>query len=514
MARIGLLTGLCLMYASTWAQVADTTYLEEVRVYGIPFSAYATGSKTEQIKTGDGVETLSDKLIEQTSLYLKTYGNNQLSTVALRGTTASQTAVLWNGININSPTLGQTDFSLVPLFLFDEVSIRYGTASSLYGTDAIGGSIMLGQREAKFQRGLKASVFQQIGSFGRSGTGVKATYGNERWELRTKAYRAFIRNDFPYTSDAVGYSKKQDHASVWNYGFNQQIHFKISPSQQISADAMVTHNFREIQPTVTNTAASDETLQDDDVRLALKYQHNSRIGFFSFTTAYVNSEQDYFNDETSTVRSEQFTALATVDISVGSKTSIRSGGSLSHFTATSENFENGLSEDRYDIFSSLKHAIRPNWIVNLNLRQSFYAGRYAPFAPTLGTELGIVQKEKEKLTLRLQAARGFRVPTLNDRYWIPGGNSSIKPEDAIHIESGLNWSRKADHTNHTFDLSVFRTWADEMIVWSVDDEGVWTPMNLMKVNIHGAEVKANTSIQVIAWQVNIHAVYSLSLIHI
>src|SRR5918995_1492382 len=172
------------------------------------------------------------------TIYLKTYGNNQLSTVTIRGTTASQTAVLWNGININSPTLGQTDFSLIPLFLFDEVSLQYGTGSALYGSDAIGGSIMLGQGVPRFEKGFIGTFHQEVGSFGKFNTGLKGTYGNERWEFRTKLYRSFIENDFPYESPAVGYSKKQNHAAVTNYGFNQKVHLKISEKQQPSAEGM------------------------------------------------------------------------------------------------------------------------------------------------------------------------------------------------------------------------------------------------------------------------------------
>ena len=159
MARIILFTGLLFLISlGARAQVGDTTYLKEVSVYGLPVTSYATGSKVVQIKSGEEVTTLSDKLIDETSFYLKTYGNNQLSTITIRGTTASQTAVLWNGININSPTLGQTDFSLIPLFLFDDVSVQYGTGSALYGSDAIGGSIMIGQSERPIRKRFRRNI--------------------------------------------------------------------------------------------------------------------------------------------------------------------------------------------------------------------------------------------------------------------------------------------------------------------------------------------------------------------
>jgi len=506
MARFVFLASLSFLVSSAAAQVADTTYLREVRVYGLPVTTYSTGSKIEQIKTGEEVVTLSDKLINETSFYLKTYGNNQLSTIAIRGTTASQTAVLWNGMNINSPTLGQTDFSLIPLFLFDEVSLRYGTASSLYGSDAIGGSILIGQRAAKFAKGFSGTFYQQVGSFGKFNTGIKAEYGNERWDFRTKLYHSFLENDFPYESPAVGYSKTQNHASVTNYGFDQQVHFKISETQQLSAEGMYTYNFREIQPAVTNDQAN-ETLRDRHVRLSLNYQNDSRIGVLSATAGYIFSNQEYADDNVSTVLSKQLTTLVSVDKSINVKSNLRYGVSFSNYSGSSENYASTVSENRYDGFVSLGYALHPFWLVNLNIRQSFYDNHYSPFAPTVGTEVHVLHADKNKLVFRAQAARGFRVPTLNDRYWVPGGNPGVTPEDAFHIEGGANWTRTINSWTYTMDGSLYQSWVDDMIVW-LPEENVWSPTNLQQVDIHGLEVNAKAALTQGKYQYKLNLIYS------
>ncbi|HZB13874.1 MAG TPA: TonB-dependent receptor [Chryseolinea sp.] len=492
MARVIFFTGLLFLICTyVKAQVADTTYLKEVAVYGLPVTLYSTGSKVDKITSGEDVRTLSDQLIDETSFYLKTYGNSQLSTVSIRGTTASQTAVLWNGININSPTLGQTDFSLIPLFLFDEVSLQYGTGSALYGSDAIGGSIMLGQGVPRFEKGFIGTFHQEVGSFGKFNTGLKGTYGNERWEFRTKLYRSFIENDFPYESPAVGYSKKQNHAAVTNYGFNQQVHLKISEKQQLSAEGMYTYNFREIQPAVTNDQAN-ETLTDRHVRLSLKYQNDSRLGILSATAGYIFSDQDYTDDNTSTVKSTQWTTLVSIDKTIRLRSNLRYGISYSNYSASSANFNSTIFENRYDAFASYRYALRPDWLVNVNLRQSFYAENYAPFAPTIGTEVYVLRDEKNKLIIRGQIARGYRVPTLNDRYYIPGGNPDVVPEDALHFEAGLNWTKTLHSWHYAIDGTVYKGRVDDMIVWQ-NEEGIWSPTNLREVKLHGIEINAKTT---------------------
>src|SRR4051812_33013156 len=102
-----------------YAQQTDTVktaYLQEVSIYGMPVTRYATGTKVDHIDA-TGTSLLNNALSQSSSIYFKNYGNDQLSTIAFRGTSSSHTAVLWNGMNISSPTLGQTDFSLLPSFL-------------------------------------------------------------------------------------------------------------------------------------------------------------------------------------------------------------------------------------------------------------------------------------------------------------------------------------------------------------------------------------------------------------
>jgi iron complex outermembrane receptor protein len=65
------------------------------------------------INTED-VEKNSSNLSElrfQSSIYIKENGRGAVSSPSFRGTTAQQTAFVWNGININSNFLGQGDIN-------------------------------------------------------------------------------------------------------------------------------------------------------------------------------------------------------------------------------------------------------------------------------------------------------------------------------------------------------------------------------------------------------------------
>ena len=60
--------------------------------------------------------SMADVLTFNSSVFVKNYGRATLSTVAFRGTSPSHTQVTWNGMRINNPMLGMTDFSTIPSY--------------------------------------------------------------------------------------------------------------------------------------------------------------------------------------------------------------------------------------------------------------------------------------------------------------------------------------------------------------------------------------------------------------
>lgn len=464
---------------------SDTVYLKEVKVYGLPISRYTPGGKIQHISGSDQSSTLVDMLGTQSPLYFKTYGSGQLATVAFRGTSASHTAVLWNGINVNSPALGQTDFSLWPSFLLEEVSLQYGAGSALYGTDALGGSVLLNQTLPQFKKEKKVLFRQEVGSFGHWLSGMQASYGNNRFESRTKIFYRALENNFSYTSPKVGVKKIQRDASVESYGLDQQFHWKISQRQVLSAEGMYTYNFREIQQPVTNNNPG-EVIRDRNTRFSLSYTDDFRKGGSLYATAgFIRNDQLY--NRNSTTLTDQLTSLIQYDRDIDKRSSLRVGGNWTKYFATSNGFKGRLKEDRYDLFLSVRHRIKDWWLSNLNLREALYAEQFAPFAPSWGNEFTTVDTQEWKILFKTQIARAYRVPTLNDRFWVPGGNLELQSETGINAEIGTAIHFKKKNHSVNFELNHHRLWVDQWIIWLPNSNGLWTPSNLSTVHVRGIE---------------------------
>ena len=120
-----LLTPYCVIAQESdtknWAR--DGINIPEVAVYGNrPMKDIGTQqTKFDTLALKENIAlSMADVLTFNSSSFVKSYGRATLSTVAFRGTSASHTQVTWNGMRINNPMLGMTDFSMIPSYFIDE----------------------------------------------------------------------------------------------------------------------------------------------------------------------------------------------------------------------------------------------------------------------------------------------------------------------------------------------------------------------------------------------------------
>ncbi|WP_291203375.1 TonB-dependent receptor [Hyphomonas sp.] len=84
-----------------------------------------------------------------------------LTQVRLRGAEANHTLVLFEGIEVSDPVNGETDFGLLSALPVGRIEVLRGAASSIHGSDAVGGVVSLSAA-----RGAGFTGFAEGGSFG------------------------------------------------------------------------------------------------------------------------------------------------------------------------------------------------------------------------------------------------------------------------------------------------------------------------------------------------------------
>ena len=238
--------------------------------------------------------SLSQLLIQHSPVFIKTYGPGGTASASFRGTTASHTLVLWNGLQLNSPSLGEVDFSMIPVFFTDEVSLQWGSKTSA-NSGGLGGVVNIANKQ-KFNEGLILDVKQTYGSFNTWGSYLTVGYSAMNMIARVKAYRNSSDNDFTYTNIATipHQEMKQKNADFVDYGVmpELQVRFKNSLLTLVSWNQFSHRNYPPIMPNAFNN--TKEYADNDFSRNLISYKYYWNSGRVELKSAYFHERQDYF----------------------------------------------------------------------------------------------------------------------------------------------------------------------------------------------------------------------------
>ncbi|GAA4356275.1 TonB-dependent receptor [Hymenobacter saemangeumensis] len=503
------------------ASPADTTYrlrrpqrLAEVRVRAVRPEQFAVGTRRlspdslvlSQYRGG----TVADVLQARSTLYIKNYGPGQLSSISVRGTSARHTAVLWQGFNINLPSLGEADFALLPAGANTGIAVQPGPSAALYGSGAMGGVVLL-STEPGWRPGLRGSVQADAGSFGLRGASLETQAATARVSVRLAASWRQATNNYTYLLQEVGGPVRYTlrHAALHHqWSLSPQVALRLGERGELTATAWLTDTYRDIQGGV-RAVESQANERDQSRRLLLGYRHATRAGSqWTVRGAWFEDIINYRNQSlvsNSRVRTTQ--AQAEHTSALGQRASLRLGGEAQHFAALVDGYGGPVTENRGAAFALLRYDPRPALHLSANLRQALLPAGLAPLTPTLGLEWDLYSKRAapagadtvpgpadalHQLTLKGSAARSYRAPTLNERYWRPGGNPDLRPESGLGAEAGLRHRLPLGAgLGLETELTGFHQLIDDWVQWLPSaSTGIWSPRNLRQVRSQGLEASS------------------------
>ena len=514
------------------SQHADTLVgrahrLPEARVRAVRPERFAVGSRRLVLDSTALAQyrgaALSELLEARTPLYIKNYGPGQLASISLRGTAARHTAVLWQGFNINIPSLGEADFAILPVGAPTSIAVQPGPAAALYGSGAIGGVVLLGA-DTDWRAGWRGSLQADAGSFGLRGGSLAAHGATARVAVRTTASWRTAQNDYPYTVQEVrGPVQRTLPNAVLHHqwSLSQDVALRLGTAGELLATAWLTDTDRDIQPSVF--AAPTQTRElDQSRRLLLSYRHlASAQRQWVVRGAWFEDILDY-SDNGAVSRSRMRTTQAQAEhtAALGPRGSLRVGAEAQHFAALIDGYgPTEVTENRAAAFALLRYDPRPGLRLSANVREALLPGGAAPLTPTLGLEWDWLGGHRASptdsagpvLTLRASASRSYRAPTLNERYWQPGGNPNLLPETGWGYEAGLVHRRALGPlASLQAEATGFHQLVDDWVQWMPDARGIWSPRNLRQVRSQGLETAAAYALRYRRYRLQARAAYSLT----
>ncbi|MDR1055680.1 MAG: TonB-dependent receptor [Prevotellaceae bacterium] len=434
--------------------------------------------------------SLTDYISQYTPVYIRENGNGMMATASLRGTSSSHTTVTWNGLTINSLTMGQTDFSHLPTFFFDEVSVYPGGEGALYGNGAIGGTISL-KTEPQKTEGISTDIQQTVGSFTHTFTGGKFLVNKRKWSTKTAALYNYNKNNFGFYNPEDRKHEKQHNASYHKFGILQEIYYRPSQQSTLSAKVWYMSFYREIQPMAqaNNNRGSYDTIHDRNFIALLSFNHRADWAQLSASAAYLYDRQLFQKDVIATNR---YAGRMEAEKYLFRALTVKIGGYAEYIVPDVHAYQSGVSEWRGDVYALLLYNITQRWDASLNLRQSFVSELNPPFTPSAGASYKLLDGATHQLKLRSTVSKSFRAPTLNDRYWNDNKNSDLKPETGVNIEGGADYTLQTPLFVLQTQFTVSQNRIDNWIRWY--PRGIiWKPMNVNKVEAKGVEASAKLS---------------------
>ena len=493
-------------------KLQDTVLLHEI-IIGPSRQMFSTGYSTTKIgearKKEYEASTLNALLSEQTGLTVYSYGPAGLAAVSIRGTGANHTAVVWNGINLQSTMNGGADLSLMSPLLFDQVGIQQGGSSALYGSGAIGGVVFLNNSK-EVQKGIRFSASQHIGSFGMRNSAFVLNIGSERFSSSTKISVFGTENNFPFKNEMRIGSPMDTvrDASQHQLSFMQSLNWKINANNSLSLNAWLMNSRYHIARTMLQT---DAPSKEDNYNSRFVAAWNQRVSIFNNTArlAILHDEMHYsspsFNSwHLPTVATAEYESQ--MDFDRNHSLDIGVQGTMER--ATSTDYEGTKSRDRLALFGAYKQSMLNNkFNIGINARGEMVDADLSPLTASLGWEYLPFQN----FTVKGTASRNFKLPTFNDLYWKQGGNINLKPENGWSSDLGV----ELKSGNETFDykgkLTAFCSLIKDRIVWTPGTSGIYTPQNFDGVWSRGAEISLGGNIRMPNMQIGCDLNYSYTL---
>lgn len=432
--------------------------------------------------------SLAELLSNQSTTHVKSYGNGNLATTSLRGGNASHTALLWNGFNIQNPMLGQTDLSIIPTLLFDNVNLEYGGGSAMWGSGAIGGSIHL-QNKTLFNQGFSSKLQLSAGSFGtkKIGTGVVLSY--EKIISNTRIYYNSSNNNYSYkdTSDHENPTKQISHADYVTKGLMQEISFLILPYQKINVRAWYNKANRNL-PSYTS-AMSKQSQEDENLKLSADWNYNKRnlnsiirVAYFKDQINYTDSINNIYNN------SKVSTLIAESDnIYTLNNHKFNLGINVTSFNSETENYAQIQQLNKIALFAAYQiTCLNDKLNYNLSVRKEFTSLTEIPFTGNTGFHYQITKS----IAAKINGSRSYRQPSLNDLYWNPGGNPNLKPEDSYEADGSIEYKLQRKKISLIIEGTYFNRHTTNWIIWLPTDNAYWSPRNIAEVYSRGTETKS------------------------
>ncbi len=347
------------------------------------------------------------------------YGEGQLANISWHGMRSASNGIYWQGISLNDALTGQLDISGVSLFLLgDKRSFSsFNSEEGLPGAQiSFQPELTTGPPSYSTQLGLETGQYGYNEAYGSSSYTKK--------KFATKAKIAFLDNKNRYPYKERGKVKLMSHGSRRFYGSSFALTGTLKGHQLWDASAYWSVDDKDI-PLRLFQSHSDAHYRSDRGMCAVgwKYLDDKKRAILRFSGLRMNST---YRDSSAGIDFAgaynqwlSHASIASQNRYLDWKVNLRGRWTKALSTGFREQKSIG------DVLASLSIGRR----IGNSTPGLILSGRMTNRRSYLYTYvLSLRQQWRSTLNLKLTAGKYGRLPSFNERYWVPGGNPDLHPE--------------------------------------------------------------------------------------
>lgn len=426
--------------------------------------------------------SFADLLKQDSSVHLRERGpDGAQADLSIRGSSFDQVLVMINGVRVSDPQTGHHTLDLpLPFETVQQVEVLAGAGATLYGSDAVGGTINFVTKKPKAK---ELRLMSGIGEHGWNRLGASGGFRRGIWSQSLSVARDF----------STGFAPGRNFRNV---ALSSESFFDTSAG---STTILAAYNdrpfgangfygpFNSWEQTGTKLFSATQTIGRDIDRL----NHRFNFAFRRHNDNFILCREGC-NFGSGPLPPSANQNLHQTNVYQGSYNVAGVAGSKLRWSGGAQVLSDGIDStvagqrrrERASIFLMLDLRPTDRLTVAAGVREEAWDKWRVRTNPTFSAGYWI----GGGLKLRALASSAFRIPTYTDLYHRdPGnvGNPNLVPETVWNYEAGADWFSSA---GTKVSAVLFQRRENNSIDW-VKDEGsnVFQARNTQKINFTGAE---------------------------
>ena len=419
-------------------------------------------------------------------------GMGKTTNLYLRGTNATHTLILLDGVRISSATSGTTSIQDLMLDQIERIEVVRGNVSSLYGSEAIGGVVQIFTK-----RGHGTPAVNVSAGMGSQGTQrLSVGFGGiiESTDFNVQASR-FKTDGVSALNPALLPGANPDKDGYDNTSLSVNVRHAFNPDHSLTATVFNSEGHNQydstVGPTDSNTSksqASKFSLSSDNRLNGIWQSHLQLAQGVDDTQTFLNGQLDLANGAAFKTSNQQLTWQNTLQ--------------LNKYNILNLGVENLTQQVTSDVaFTTKKRKVNSLFAgytgsygshqAQVNLRQDSYSDFGRSNTGLFG--YGYAINDAWRATASVSTA--FKAPTLNDLFYpftnfgcffgscfTYAGNPNLQPEHSRNRELGLHYTEGTQR----FDAAYFDNRISGLIVGN--NLPAYAMVNLGEARIDGVEL--------------------------